>query len=84
MPTGLTAKVADGILVIERGSEDRRIRALHGLTRALVANMVHGVKDGFERKLEIVGIGYRAQLQGKSIQLPWATRTRSCSRCPTE
>ena len=69
VPTGLTPKVADGILVIERGSEDRRIRAMHGLARALVANMVTGVKDGFERKLEIVGIGYRAQMQGKSIQL---------------
>jgi large subunit ribosomal protein L6 len=69
VPTGLMPKVTDGILVIERDSEDRRIRALHGLARALVANMVTGVKDGFERKLEIVGIGYRAQIQGKNIQL---------------
>ena len=45
------------------------MRALHGLARALVANMVTGVKDGFERKLDIVGIGYRAQMQGKNIQL---------------
>jgi large subunit ribosomal protein L6 len=69
VPDGLTTKVADGTLVIERSGEDRRVRALHGLARALVANMVTGVKDGFERKLEIVGIGYRAQMQGKSIQL---------------
>jgi large subunit ribosomal protein L6 len=69
VPDGLTPKVADGTLVIERSGEDRRVRALHGLARALVANMVTGVKDGFERKLEIVGIGYRAQMQGKSIQL---------------
>ena len=69
VPVGLTPKVADGTLVIERSGEDRRVRALHGLARALVANMVTGVKDGFERKLEIVGIGYRAQMQGKSIQL---------------
>jgi large subunit ribosomal protein L6 len=69
VPAGLTPKVADGTLVIERSGEDRRVRALHGLARALVANMVTGVKDGFERKLEIVGIGYRAQMQGKSIQL---------------
>ena len=67
-------------------------RALHGLTRSLVANMVTGVKDGFERKLEIVGIGYRAQMQGKAIQLalgyshpvifrsPRASRRRSTSR----
>ena len=69
VPVGLTPRMADGTLVIERGSEDRRVRALHGLARALVANMVTGVKDGFERKLEIVGIGYRAQMQGKNIQL---------------
>jgi len=69
VPAGLTPRVADGILVIDRGGEDRRLRALHGLARALVANMVTGVKDGFERKLEIIGIGYRAQMQGKSIQL---------------
>jgi large subunit ribosomal protein L6 len=69
VPSGLTPRLVDGTLVIDRGGEDRRIRALHGLARALVANMVTGVKDGFERKLEIVGIGYRAQMQGKSIQL---------------
>jgi large subunit ribosomal protein L6 len=69
VPAGLTPKVQDGTLVIERGSEERQVRALHGLARALVANMVSGVKDGFERKLEIIGIGYRAQMQGKSIQL---------------
>lgn len=69
VPAGLTPKMQDGTLVIERGSEERQVRALHGLARALVANMVHGVKDGFERKLEIIGIGYRAQMQGKAIQL---------------
>ena len=69
VPTGLTTRVADGTIVIERAGDDRRVRALHGLARALVANMVTGVKDGFERKLDIVGIGYRAQMQGKNIQL---------------
>ena len=69
VPAGLTPKMHDGTLVIERGSEEREVRALLGLARALVANMVHGVKDGFERKLEIIGIGYRAQMQGKAIQL---------------
>ncbi|HEU4370381.1 MAG TPA: 50S ribosomal protein L6 [Methylomirabilota bacterium] len=69
VPAGLTPRMADGSLVIDRGSEDRHVRALHGLARALVANMVTGVKDGFERKLEIIGIGYRAQMQGTSIQL---------------
>jgi len=69
VPTGLTPRVADGTIVIERAGDDRRVRALHCLARALVANMVTGVKDGFERKLDIVGIGYRAQMQGKTIQL---------------
>jgi large subunit ribosomal protein L6 len=69
VPSGLSAAVEANILVISRAGDDRRSRALHGLTRALVANMVSGVKDGFERKLDIVGIGYRAQMQGKAIQL---------------
>jgi large subunit ribosomal protein L6 len=69
VPGGLTPRVADGTIVIDRASDERHVRALHGLARALVANMVTGVKDGFERKLDIVGIGYRAQMQGKNIQL---------------
>src|SRR5438477_12578605 len=69
IPSPLSVKLNDGVLVIGRPDDERKIRALHGLTRALVANMVHGVKDGFERKLDIVGIGYRAQLQGRNIQL---------------
>jgi large subunit ribosomal protein L6 len=69
VPAGLAAKLQDGHLVITRDADHRTARAMHGLTRALVANMVTGVKDGFERRLEIVGIGYRAQLQGRNIQL---------------
>jgi large subunit ribosomal protein L6 len=69
VPAPLSAKVEGNVLVIARPGDDRHVRALHGLTRALMANMVSGVKDGFERKLEIVGIGYRAQMQGKAIQL---------------
>jgi large subunit ribosomal protein L6 len=59
--------VTDGIIVVGRAAEHRGARALHGLTRALVANMVRGVTDGFERKLEIVGIGYRVQLAGRNL-----------------
>jgi large subunit ribosomal protein L6 len=69
VPAGLSAKLENNQLVISRSDDDRKTRALHGLARALLANMVTGVKDGFERKLEIVGIGYRAQLQGRAIQL---------------
>ena len=69
MPSGMTASVENKELLIKRGDDSRTARAIHGLTRSLVANMVTGVKNGFERKLEIVGIGYRAQMQGKNIQL---------------
>jgi large subunit ribosomal protein L6 len=69
VPPGMAAKLENSSLVITRDADHRTARAIHGLTRALVANMVTGVKDGFERKLEIIGIGYRAQLQGRNIQL---------------
>jgi large subunit ribosomal protein L6 len=69
IPSGLSVKMDGQVLTVDRSSDHRTVRALHGLTRSLLANMVHGVKDGFERKLDIVGIGYRAQLQGKNLQL---------------
>jgi large subunit ribosomal protein L6 len=69
VPAGLKAVMDDGKVTIARQGDDRKIRALHGLARALIANMVNGVKDGFEKKLEIVGIGYRAQSQGRNLQL---------------
>jgi len=74
VPAGLSAKLEGNQLVISRIGDDRKIRALHGLARALMANMVTGVKDGFERKLDIVGIGYRAQVQGKAITLKGADK----------
>ena len=69
VPGSLSVRVEQSVLTVGRSSEHRTVRALHGLMRSLIANMVHGVNDGFERKLEIVGIGYRAQLQGKSLHL---------------
>ncbi len=65
----LSVSLDQNVLTVGRSSDQRQVRALHGLMRSLLANMVHGVKDGFERKLEIVGIGYRCQLQGKNLQL---------------
>jgi large subunit ribosomal protein L6 len=60
----------DGTLVVERPNDERMSRALHGLTRTLVQNMVTGVTEGFERELEIVGVGYRAQPRGdRQIEL---------------
>ena len=69
LPASLSVAVQDNQLVVSRASDERTVRALHGLMRSLVANMVNGVKTEFVRKLDIVGIGYRAQLQGKNIQL---------------
>ena len=62
-----SVKVSDGSILVSRGADHRTAKALHGLTRALVANMVRGVTEGFERKLEIQGIGYRAQLAGRTL-----------------
>src|SRR5262249_40675510 len=59
IPVGLSVTMDTNVLTVERNSEQRSVRALHGLIRSLLANMVHGVKEGFERKLDIVGIGYR-------------------------
>jgi large subunit ribosomal protein L6 len=59
----------DGVLTVERPSDDKRSRELHGLSRTLVANMVTGVTTGFRKGLEITGVGYRAQLVGQKLQL---------------
>jgi large subunit ribosomal protein L6 len=58
-----------GALTVERPTDRGDHRALHGLTRSLIANMVEGVTDGFEKRLEIQGVGYRARLQGKDLEL---------------
>jgi large subunit ribosomal protein L6 len=60
-------KIEDSVMNVTMGTADRRSRALQGLTRSLVANMITGVIQGFERNLEINGIGYRAELSGKQI-----------------
>jgi large subunit ribosomal protein L6 len=59
----------DGTVVVSRPTDRGEHRALHGLTRSLIANMVEGVTEGFEKRLEIQGVGYRAQLKGKSLEL---------------
>ena len=65
VPQGITFQQKDGVLTATRATEDHR--ALHGLARALVANAVHGVTSGFKKELDIVGVGYRAELKGKKI-----------------
>ena len=69
LPPGITAKLDSGTLVLQRADEQRRTRAYHGLARALAANAVHGVSEGFERKLSIVGVGYRAIQKGRQVEL---------------
>ena len=59
----------EGQLIVTRPSDEPRERAMHGLTRALLANMVTGVDDGFRKTLELVGVGYRAQMQGTKLML---------------
>ena len=61
--------IADNTITVTRPSDDKQHKALHGLTRALIANMVHGVSQEFTKELEIVGVGYRAQLKGKDLVL---------------
>jgi large subunit ribosomal protein L6 len=65
----MTLTLDDGVLAVTRPSDERTHRSLHGLTRTLLANMVAGVSEGFHKNLEIVGVGYRAELKGKDIQL---------------
>jgi large subunit ribosomal protein L6 len=65
VPHGITFEQKDGVLNASRASEEHR--ALHGLARALVANAVHGVTQGFKKELDIVGVGYRAELKGKAV-----------------
>jgi large subunit ribosomal protein L6 len=69
VPQRMKVEQQDGEIVVSRPSERGDDRALHGLTRSLVANMVEGVTKGFEKRLEIQGVGYRAALRGQSLEL---------------
>jgi large subunit ribosomal protein L6 len=69
LPEGVTLKQEDGQILVERINESRMARERHGLCRTLVANMVEGVSQGYERKLEIQGVGYRAAVQGANLNL---------------
>ncbi|MEN6351117.1 MAG: 50S ribosomal protein L6 [Syntrophomonas sp.] len=66
-PADITVIKEEQQLLVTRPSDSKKHRSLHGLSRALIANMVEGVSNGFERKLELVGVGYRAQMQGKKL-----------------
>ena len=65
----ISVEQEDGTLVVKRPTDRKEHKALHGLTRSLIANMIEGVTSGFEKRLEIQGVGYRAALKGKAIEL---------------
>jgi large subunit ribosomal protein L6 len=69
VPSQISVVRDNGTLRVERSSDEPTHRSLHGLTRSLIANMVTGVTDGFEKRLEIQGVGYRAQLRGRDLEL---------------
>lgn len=69
VPAGVQIKVDGNLLRVERQAEDRKVRALHGLTRKLIANMAQGVSQGFSRVLDINGVGYRAEVKGQELHI---------------
>jgi len=69
VPKGIAAKVEGDSLILERPDDNKESRAMHGLARALANNMVIGVSDGFAKRLEIEGVGYRAEVKGKVLNL---------------
>ena len=69
IPGRVTAAVEKDMVVVSRSGDDAEAKALHGLTRALINNMVNGVSKGFEKKLSLIGVGYRAQAVGSKLNL---------------
>lgn len=69
LPSEATVEINDGEVLVKRASDNRIERSMHGLTRTIVANMVEGVSQGFTRELEVVGVGYRAEKNGKTLVL---------------
>ncbi len=69
VPPSIRVEMKDGTVLAHRDNDEKNVRALHGLTRSLVANAVNGVTIGFRKELDIVGIGYRAEMRGKFLNL---------------
>ncbi|MBU87998.1 MAG: 50S ribosomal protein L6 [SAR202 cluster bacterium] len=68
-PAMLTCKLTNGVLLVERENDEPKQRSLHGLCRSLINNMVVGVSEGFNKKLELIGTGYRVQKKGKALDI---------------
>ena len=69
LPAEMEIKEADGHITVSRPNDLKKMKSLHGLTRPLINNMIHGLPEGYEKKLEVNGVGYRAQKQGKKLTL---------------
>lgn len=69
VPENIEVRVDGDTILVERANDTQQVRALHGLTRTLVANMVKGVSDGYEKTLDIVGVGFRAEMVGKNVRM---------------
>ena len=69
LPTGISASMADNVITVTRPDDAERSKAMHGLSRTLVANLVEGVSQGYEKVLEIQGVGYKAEVKGKGLVL---------------
>ena len=69
IPVGVAVKVDGNVVRVERASDERKMRSLHGLTRKLIANMTQGVSQGFNRILDINGVGYRAEVKGQELHM---------------
>ncbi|MDR1472314.1 MAG: 50S ribosomal protein L6 [Synergistaceae bacterium] len=65
----ISVALEDGRVLVSRANDEKNVRAAHGMTRAIISNMITGVSQGFEKALEIIGVGYRAQMQGKNLVL---------------
>ncbi len=78
----VSVAMEDGTIVVRRENDNRECRAFHGLTRALIANMIDGVSKGYEKKLEVVGVGYIAAIQNNELQLRVGYANEICKKIP--
>ncbi len=69
IPQGISVEVTEGAVTVKRGSDEKKIKSLHGTIRILIRNMVQGITAGFKKELEIVGVGYKTQIKGKTLVL---------------
>lgn len=69
IPTGIEVKIEDTKILVKRQSDEKQMKALHGTIRALIANMVKGVVEGYKKELDIVGVGFKGQVKGKQLIL---------------